>query len=293
MRVSSPAMSRRTVGFAGLAIVVIVAFGWGVRASSSTFDPCDGIEHRVYPDTATAIRRILKGAPRPRVYAVGEYHPDEDSRVPSPLARFIGEIIHLLDPRAHHLVLEAWLEEGCSFDGEKVGAQVVAELGRTLASYRDLERLLVYARRLDVETHGLSMSCLEHGAMLDPRGRVDFFRLLETIAMKLHERARQLAAEGKAIIVYGGALHNDLYPMPPLATLSYARELADELGGVLEIDLVVPEVVMHMPFVRRERWYPLLRKVSPDRAIVWQRAIDSYVVILPSTPNATTMSQSF
>jgi hypothetical protein len=247
------------------------------------YDPCDEIPHRVYLDTGTAIRAILERAPRPRIYAVGEYHPAKGSKVPSPLARFIGEVIHLLDPRAHHLLLEAWLDDGCSFEGEKIGAQVAAEIGRTPATYKDLGRLLKLARQMEVQTHGLHMTCIEHSAMLDPKGRIDFFRLLETITMKLHERARQLAEEGKAVIVYGGALHNDLYPRYQLESLSYARGLADEVGPVLELDLIVPEVVRSLPLAKREHWYPLLARARPDRVVVWERAKDSYVLILPTT----------
>lgn len=265
----------------------IVAIVMLAACAPAKYDPCDEIEHTVYRDTGAAIRAILRRAPRPRVYAVGEYHPASGSKVPSPLARFIGDVIHLLDPRAHHLLLEAWLDDGCSFEGEKIGAQVAAEIGRTPATYRDLRRLLDFAREMDVETHGLHMTCIEHSAMLDPEGRIDFFRLLETITMKLQERASQLAAQGKAIIVYGGALHNDLYPRFHLESLSYARGLADEVGPVLELDLVVPEVVHGMPLVRRDPWFPLLSLARPDRVIVWQRAKDSYVLILPTTPVAT------
>lgn len=263
-----------------LVVAVVVA----CVACVSRYDPCD-IPHERYADTATAIRAVLEKAPRPRVYAVGEYHPARGSRVPSPLARFVGEIIHLLDPRAHHLLLEAWLDAGCSFEGEPVGAQVAAAIGRTPATYADLGTLIGLARELDVETHGIQMSCIEHTAMLDRRGRVDFLLLLETITAKLHERARALAEGGKAIIVYGGALHNDLYPVRALASLSYAHALAHEIdGSVLELDLVVPEVALALPTVTREDWYPLLARATPGHAIVWQRAIDSYVVILPTTP---------
>ena len=85
------------------------------------------------------------------------------------------------------------------------------------------------------------------------------------------------------MIVYGGALHNDLYPQWPFERLSYAQPLARELGGgVLEIDLVVPEVVATMPMVRMQPWFPLLGRASPRRAILWRRGPNSYVVILPA-----------
>ena len=83
---------------------------------------------------ASPIRSILRRRPgKPRVYAVGEYQPTKETRLPSPLARFIGEVIHLLDPRAHHLVIGAWLDEGCSFEGVEVA--VGAEREDAVAGY--------------------------------------------------------------------------------------------------------------------------------------------------------------
>jgi hypothetical protein len=121
--------------------------------------------------------------------------------------------------------------------------------------------------------------------MLDANGGVNFLLLLEMITDKLHVVTRALVAADPdhAVIVYGGALHNDLYPRWPLEELSYARPLAAELGGgVLEIDLVVPEIVADMALVRDEPWFPLLGRASPSRVLVWKRGPSSYVVILPA-----------
>jgi len=48
----------------------------------------------------------------------------------------------------------------------------------------------------------------------------------------------------------------------------------------------VPEIVAPMRMVRWEPWFPLLGLASPSRVIVWQRAPDSYVVILPAQTEA-------
>jgi hypothetical protein len=126
--------------------------------------------------------------------------------------------------------------------------------------------------------------------VLDARHHIDFLLLLQVIADKLHDTAAAFAAADPehAVIVYGGALHNDLYPRWLLGDFSYAVPLARELGpgSVLEIDLVVPEVVATMRMVRDEPWFPLLGRASPSRAIVWQRGPLSYVVILPAQSEA-------
>lgn len=85
------------------------------------------------------------------------------------------------------------------------------------------------------------------------------------------------------MIVYGGALHNDLYPRWQLETLSYADKLNKDLhGGVVEIDLVVPEIIAPMSMVRSEPWFPLIGRAAPNRVMVWKRGPASFVVILPA-----------
>lgn len=260
----------------GLAVAVL--------CSCHLYDPVDEIDYREYPDTQTAVSSILAEAGEVRVYAVGEYHPTRAGVVKrSPLARFTSEIVDLLAPHARHLVVESWLDDGCLSTGEAVGAQVAAATGRPAGMGIELALLLATSAEKKVETHGLPMTCIEHGSVLDARGRVDFLRLLELVTEKLGETTRALVARDQSVIVYGGALHNDLFPRWPLAELSYAESLARDLdGGVLEIDLVVPEVVAPMALVRAETWFPLLGRASPERVIVWQRAPMSYVVILPA-----------
>ncbi len=134
-----------------------------------------------------------------------------------------------------------------------------------------------------ISSHGLSITQVEQSALLDRHGELDFLLLLEVIADKLRETTRALVERDGGVIVYGGALHNDLYPAWPLDALSYAAPLARDLGGhVVEIDLIAPESVAKVTSVRGERWFPLLARAAPDRAIVWRRGRDSYVVILPA-----------
>ena len=258
-------------------------------ACTFTFDPVEDIPHREFATTGDAVRAILAEAGRPRVYAVGEYHATRAAIVrQSPLAHFTGEIIALLEPHAQHLVVEAWLDGTCrGNEADPIGAQVTAATGRPPTTQGDLQHLISTSQHLRMQTHGLPVTCIEHSSVLDPRGRVDFYRLLVLVTEKLGSSARQLVGAGREVIVYGGALHNDLFPRWPLEELSYAQSLAAELGGgVLELDLVVPEIVAPMALVRLEPWFPLLGRASPDRVIVWQRGPDSYVVILPAETEA-------
>lgn len=266
---------RGTIGL-GLAMVAICA-------CHTEFDPCDEIEFREFPDTRAAMTAILDDAGPAKVYAVGEYHPTRGvAGTRSPLSRFTGEIMDLLVPRSRHLVVETWLDDDCDAAGRQVRKEIQDTTGRPPTTGTDIEALVMKSRKQRLETHGLPITCIEHGSLLDPTGRVDFLRLLELITEKLGSAARALVSD-KAVIVYGGALHNDLYPRWPLADLSYAVGLQKDLGGgVIELDLVVPEVVAPMPMVRLEDWFPLIGRSAPDNVIVWQRGPGSYVLILPA-----------
>ena len=271
---------------AAIAVVVLVC-------ACRTFDPVDEVphSHRELPNTALAIETILAENPTPRVYAIGEYHQSRNAITKtSPLARFTHEIISLLEPHAKQLVVEAWLDASCD-SSKTLAHDVAAATGRPASTQMEMLRLVDRGRRSGLTPHALPMTCIEHDAVLDAHGGVDFLLLLEVITTKLHEVTRALvdADPDHAVIVYGGALHNDLYPRWPLDELSYAKPLAKELGGgVLEIDLVVPEIVVDMALVRDEPWYPLLERADPAR-IVWQRGPSSYVVILPAQNEAVAM----
>ncbi len=256
-------------------------------AACGAYDPIAEVPHlhREMPDTQSAIAAILAENPTPRVYAIGEYHQSRDAIArTSPLARFTQEIISLLEPHAHHLVVEAWLDAGCQ--GTQVERDVAAATARPGTTQMEILRLMRASRGMHLEPHGLPLTCIEHDAVLDAKHHVDFLLLLEVITDKLHDTTAALLAADPdhSVIVYGGALHNDLYPRWPLDDLSYAKPLAAELGegGVLEIDLVVPEVVAPMQMIRDEPWFPLLGRASPSRVIVWERGPSSYVVILPA-----------
>jgi len=266
-----------------LLVVVLAACG-------ATYDPIAEVPHahREMADTETAIATILAENPVPKVYAIGEYHQSRDAIAnTSPLARFTREVITLLEPHATQLVLEAWLDQRCD-SAQQLAHDVAAATGRPAATEMEMLRLVRRTQK-KLTTHMLPMTCIEQDAMLDVSTGINFLALLQLITDKLHETTRGLvdAKPDHAVIVYGGALHNDLYPRWPLEQLSYAKPLAAELGGgVLEIDLVVPEVVASMNLVRDEPWFPLLGRAAPGRVLVWKRGPASYVVILPAQSDA-------
>jgi len=246
----------------------------------TTYDPIAEVPrgHREAPNTAAAISMILAENPTPQVYAIGEYHQTRAAIArTSPLARFTQEIIKLLEPHAKHLVVETWLDSECAAWPNRTDFEVA--------------HMMATGIKDGLVAHTLPITCIEYDSAIDASGHMNFLLLLQMVTDKLAETTRKLVTSDPdhAVIVYGGALHNDLYPRWPLDELSYARPMAQDGILVLEIDLVVPEVVAHMPMVRDEPWFPLLGRASPDRVIVWDRGPGSYVVILPAQDEAVAM----
>lgn len=258
-----------------LAPVLIVSV-----VACSTYDPVDTIPHREFPNTGAAVRTILAEAGNAQVYAIGEYHATGKLGTRAPLAHFTDDIVGRLAPWADDLVVEAWFDASCASD--TVQAQIQAVTNRPPAA-ADLSTLAATTSKMPM--HGLPMTCIEHSSVLDPKGRVDFYRLLVMVTDKLRERTEHLVRDGRSVIVYGGAIHNDLYPRWALDELSYAHELAKQTS-VLEVDLVVPEVAEPLKVLWQEPWYPLLAKSGPDRVMLWERGPNSYVVILPAKNEA-------
>jgi len=254
-----------------------------LAAACHYFDPIAEVPrgHREVGTTSEAIALILAENPEPRVYAIGEYHETRNAiAAASPLARFTKEIITLLEPHAQHLLVEAWLDASCWSNTDE---KLKNATQRSPETSMEVMRLVKRSTKTGLIPHTLPMTCIEYDSIVDASGHIDFLLLLQLVTVKLEETTRALLAESRGVIVYGGALHNDLYPKWPLEELSYARTLARQLDGkVLEIDLVVPEVVANMNMIRTEPWFPLLGRASPGRVIVWQRGPASYVVILPA-----------
>jgi hypothetical protein len=205
------------------------------------------------------------------------------------MTRFTDEIIGALEPRASEMIVKTWHDD-C---GEtSLAPQLSTALNRPAGTGGDIQRMVFESLKMRMHARPLPITCIEHEAMRDATGSIDFLRLLTLVTEKLHDTTLAALASPRdparpAVIVYGGAIHNDLFPRWPLETLSYAKPLARELGGgVLEIDLVVPEVIAPMERVRDEPWFPLIGRASPKRAIVWQRGPNSYVVILPAESEA-------
>src|SRR5206468_3219648 len=107
--------------------------------------------------------------------------------------------------------------------------------------------LMKRAKAAHVQPHILTLTCAAYRALLDDKGEVDYVQLLQTVTDLLRDKILEtLAARAKTpdktILVYGGALHNDVYPRRELAAFTFAPKIQKAVKGkYLEVDLYVPE----------------------------------------------------
>jgi hypothetical protein len=203
------------------------------------------------------------------VVAFGELHQTvKTAGVRSSIARFTEEILPAIAPRAAHLIVETWVSRGSCGESEK---QVTKDVARTTERPAETEneivRLLRRAKELGVAPHVLDVDCHEYQSLVTSGGAVDYDRLLTLTGQHLGRAIRQALtlprpAGRPLILVYGGALHNDLAPTAALAKYGFGPAI-DELthGDYREIDLFVPELVDTYPALHAERWYAAWRPV--------------------------------
>jgi hypothetical protein len=243
---------------------------------------------------AAAVARLL--ADPGGVMAFGELHQTKaTAHVRSALAQFTDEILPVVAPHAAHLIVETWVTRGTCGESE---ARATKEIERTTerpaATESEIVKLLRRAKELGVAPHVLDIACDEYQQLLggSPSGEVDYDKLLKITTTHLARAIRQALAlphpPGRPlVIVYGGALHNDLYPA---YTTDYAfgREIfALTRGAYREVDLYVPALVEGAAAVKVDPWFETavaaIKKQKMNRAdadfLVW-RSPDSAILIL-------------
>ena len=262
-----------------------------VLALAAAATPASGFRARSIPSVPAALEALL--ARRPRVVAFGEIHQTTASlRVPSSLRHFISELLPVIAPRASDLVVETWVTEGkCGKTETAVIKHVEKTTQRPAQTEDEVVTLIARAKAAGVKPHILSVACREYEAIYQGGKGVDYEALLRMTSEKLEAGIREVLSkpgapdDQRAIVVYGGALHNDLAPPPGLSAFAFGESISKTVGGkYLEIDLYVPEYVEKQKSLRAEPWYAAYRKAArPGKAVIIERSLDSYVVVFPRT----------
>lgn len=178
-----------------------------------------GLSCELYASPAEAFARVL--AENPRVLAVGETHPRQGVEAKSTAARFVDELMPLLDGRATDLVVELWVAKSGCAARQRAEVRAVASAQREVTQAQapknqsDFLRLYTAGRAHGEHVHLLVPPCDEYGKILDA-GAGDMDAMLTMIAnLSVTEIEKGLGAPDAGLVVAcGGAMHNDLVPRP-------------------------------------------------------------------------------
>jgi hypothetical protein len=240
-----PGCSRRSTP--GLA-VAIEATAPSIGAGT----PCGDLDCAQYETPREAFVQALAAAVDPLVLGIGEVHAPAGALVPSAARRFTEDLLPTLDGRASDLLLELMMPPtGCT-DAVAEVRQAQAPVTSAHAEGAQNEYLAMgeAARKLGIVPDMLRPTCSDMSAIERAGdGAIDvslttIARLTGAQAARLADRDEASDADrGKMVIVYGGALHNDLSPSSDdAARWSYAPALGAHVRGrFVAIDLVVPE----------------------------------------------------
>lgn len=262
----------------------------GADAGATDDDPLAGFvaHHTIHRDLATAVRAVLRD--QPRVIGLGEIHErtDRAAAAAPALVRFADELLPALAPQVSDLVLETWtVAPGCT-TGAANSRAIEQTMRRPAATASHITNLFGVTKANAITAHAMRLTCDDLAAAVTADG-VDAERLLGLVTRELgrvtasavryrdeHQETRPL------ILVYGGALHNDLYPPRSTREWSYALAIDAATGGrFVEVDLFRPEQVEDSELYRGEPWFPLVDKAGPDHVVLIERAPHSYVILLP------------
>jgi hypothetical protein len=219
--------------------------------------PCGALECEQFDSPRDAFVEALAraggpGGP-PLVLGIGEVHAPKGATVPSAAKRFTDDLLPILAGRASDLLLELMAPPaGCSDAVAEVRQRQEVVTSRHAATDQDEYLAMgVRARALGLVPDMLRPTCADMdgiqnaGDDLLDVSLTTIARLSRVQALRLADRdALSEADRGKMVVLYGGALHNDLTPPPGSAAWSYAPALDAHVGGrFAAIDLVVPEYI--------------------------------------------------
>ncbi len=242
-----------------------------------------------FASAADAMAEILRRT-APTVIGFGEFHQLEGtSNTLSALERFRTELLPPLAAATSDLVVETWIPKNCGEMEEKAIAQVEEVSERPQETENETIRLIRAAEKAGVQPHILDVKCEEYESLFDENGEMDFLRMLELVGRLLKETGQNILSKRAAeplpsrprVLLYGGAIHNDLHfdPMWTNATFGPAMK-AGSGGKYVAVDVYVPEFIENNSLVKEEPWYPVYRELVSDREVLLlETASDSFIIV--------------
>ena len=242
-------------------------------------------KHIAFATPQEAILEVMKS--EPKVLGIGEFHATGDGpKVRTTIDHFIVDILPVLAPKTTDLVIETWVVDGsCGKAEAAVEVELEVKLDRPEVVADDIARLAKTAKELGVQPHALTLSCDDYAGILDDQGELVMGDLLKVLTAKQQTLALQaLDMENARVVLYGGAVHNDVHPSEFAAEYSYGTTLRERAGDkYVELDIYVPELVGGIDGLEEEPWFKLLDVAGPAKTLLHERSPGSFIMVLNSS----------
>lgn len=249
-----------------------------------------------------AFRWVL--AKEPLILAVGEAHAQRGTEnIASSTKRFTDMFLPILAAGgATDVVVELWAPNPkCMKEVKQVAsAQKPITDVQAPTNQNEYDVLGTKAKAAGMTPWLLRPTCDDFAMLADAGADVVgaslglVKRLTQSRLVQLYERNKSDGgASARAVVGYGGALHNDLAPSDAMKEYSFGPELDRLTGGrYIELDLIVPEFVKKTPVWEKLPWFASFEAERAsgkpqDKALLYAVGERSFVLVFPSgSPDA-------
>ena len=241
-----------------------------------------------FPDLPTALKASIPADAR--VVGFGELHVRTDRKqVTSTLARFTADALPAIADQVSDLIVETWIADPkCGQQATTATAKVEMTVRRPQETKSEIALLAEAAKAAKIQPHAMKLSCADYDKFAPKDGEVDPGILLTLTTKELGRIAGEAVVhrDKKAdkrpwIALYGGAIHNDRFPVAGVEDWSYAAQVDTVTKNhFVEIDLIVPEIAELEESWRKQPWFGLVVNAD-DKVHVFKRGDRSFVFVLP------------
>lgn len=250
---------------------------------------CGPLGCRLFASSTEAFRVVLEK--KPLVLGVGEAHGQKATPGASSARRFTAEMLPELTGKASDLVVELMMPpRDCDKATKTAVSREIDKVTRKQADTNQDEYLAMSAaaKKLGITPHVLNPSCEDFKA-ISKKGADSVWVALQLVTRLMSEEAEQrVAANAKAgnekmVVLYGGAIHNDIEPIVEGKEVSFGARLAESTRGrYVELDLFVPELVNDQGLWARFLWFEHFDKEAhPESATLFTLGPSAFTLLFP------------
>ena len=249
----------------------------------------------MFNNAAEAFAAVL--ASKPAIIAVGEAHAQKGTEhIDSSAHRFTNSLLPMISAESSDLIIELIVADRACKKATQQVAEATEPVTKTQRNSNKSEYLVLAetAEKLGVRPHVLRPNCDQFKTVANAGDDkvLQMLTLIADLSVDIVSRIRRRNAAAKAkrgvVILYGGAMHNDLSPQDGREPFSFGPRLTQLVDGrYIEIDMIVPEFIRDSDTWRALEWYPhFKRDANPDKATLFNPRPGSYVLIFPESPAA-------